>query len=284
MKKFITTIVLAFAVVAAGRSQSMSALLIPTDAKSMAQAASSVAFEPLDTLDAEVFFGKWAPKAAGNIMAGLDVWYRVNSKFALSLEGTYFKEKPYEVTSPVGLVSGSFAPNEMIFSLGGVFNAAEYLSIELKAKVFNSKLSPDLSGSAFGADIILRYHGQGFNVAAGACNLGTPIKYGSGKDSYPMPMLAKVGGNYTNSGFTASAEFDYLFTGAVMAGLGLEYDIQNIVSVRAGYHYGDAEKAMPSFASLGLGARFSGVKLDLAYLLANPNIGGSFLLGLGYSF
>lgn len=99
-----------------------------------------------------------------------------------------------------------------------------------------------------------------------------------------MPMMAKVGGSYTNSGFTAAAEVDYLFSGALMAGLGLEYDIQNIVSLRAGYHYGDARKALPSFASLGLGARFAGVKLNLAYMLANRNIGGSFLLGLGYAF
>lgn len=284
MKKFFATLTILAAAISAASAQSMSALLIPTDAKSMSMAASTIALEPSGTLDAEAFFGKWAPKAADNIMAGLDAWYKVSDKFALSLEGTYFKDPAYDVTSSEGRVSGTFAPNEMLFGIGGNFKAADFLSVELKAKMFMSTIAPELKGNAFGADLIVRYHGEGFNVAAGACNLGTPIKYGSSKDSYPMPMLAKLGGSYTNSGFTAAAELDYLFSGALMAGLGLEYDIQNIVSVRAGYHYGDAEKALPSFASLGLGARFAGVKLNLAYMLANRNIGGSFMFGLGYAF
>ena len=284
MKKFFATITILAAAFSAASAQSMSALLIPSDAKSMAMAASTVALEPTETFDAEAFFGKWAPKAADNIMAGLDAWYRVSDNFALSVEGTFFKDQPYDMTSAEGRVSGSFAPNEMLFGIGGVIKAADYLSIELKAKGFISKLSPDLSGNAFGADLILRYRGQGFNVAAGARNLGTSIRYGDSKDSYPMPMLATVGGSYTGFCLTAAAEVDYLFSGALMAGLGLEYCVQDIVSIRAGYHYGDAQKALPSFASLGLGGRFSGFKIDFAYMLANRNIGGSMLLGLGYSF
>lgn len=284
MKKIFVILTILVASASAASAQSMSALLIPSDARSMSMAASTVALEPASKLDAEAFFGRWAPKAADNLMAGLDAWFKVSDKFALIVDGTYFNDQPYDVTSAEGRISGTFTPNEMYFGIGGNFLAGDFLSVELKAKMFMSTLSPDLKGSAFGADLILRYHGNGFNVAAGACNLGTPIKYGSSKDSYPMPMMAKVGGSYTNSGFTAAAEVDYLFSGALMAGLGLEYCIQDMVSVRAGYHYGDAAKALPSFASLGLGGQFAGVKINLAYLLANQNIGGSLLVGLGYSF
>ena len=77
---------------------------------------------------------------------------------------------------------------------------------------------------------------------------------------------------------------DYLFSGALMAGLGLEYCIVDIVSVRAGYHYGDAAKALPSFASVGLGVKFAGVHLDAAFLLASKTLGNTLMIGLGYSF
>lgn len=284
MKKLLLSFTILVAACSAISAQSMSTMLIPTDAKTMSMGASTVALIPDQTLDAEAFFGKWAPKAADNMMVGLDAWFKVSKAFALSVEGTYFRDKPYDVTTSKGSSEDKFTPSEMLFGLGGVFNAAEFLSIELKAKMFSSTLGADLKGNAFGADLLVRYHGQGFNVAAGACNLGTPIKYGSSKESYAMPMMAKFGGSYSNSGFTAAAELDYLFSGALMGGLGLEYSIKDIAFVRAGYHYGDAAKALPSFASLGLGAQFKGVKLNFAYMLANKNIGGSLLAGIGYAF
>ena len=250
----------------------------------MAMGASTVSLESAAKIDVEAFIGKWAPRTADNLMAGLDAGVRVADKFILTVEGSYFKDKPYDITSAEGRVSGSFAPHEMILALGGDILATDFLSVEVKAKAFMSTLATDVEGMAFGADLVARYHVNGFNVAAGARNLGSPIRYGNSKDAFPMPMLATVGGSYSGSGLTAAAEVDFLFSGALMAGLGLEYCVQDIVSIRAGYHYGDALKALPSFASLGLGARFSGFKLDLSYLLANRNIGGSILFGLGYSF
>lgn len=284
MKRIFAIIAIFAAALTAASAQSMPALLIPSDARSVSMAASTVALEPASRLDAEVFAGRWAPKTADNLMAGLDLWYRVSDKFALLADGTYFRENPYELTSADGRVSGSFTPGETLLGLGGNFRAADCLSVELKAKIFMSTLSPDLKGNAFGADLTVRYHGDCFSIAAGACNLGSPIKYGSDGGSYGMPAMAKLGGSYTDHGFTAAAELDCLFSGAVMAGLGLEYLIKDIVSLRAGYHYGDAGRALPSFASMGLGARFAGVRLNMSYLLANANIGGSFLVGLGYSF
>lgn len=75
-----------------------------------------------------------------------------------------------------------------------------------------------------------------------------------------------------------------LFSGALMAGLGAEYDIADFVSARAGFHYGDSSKALPSFASVGLGGHIAGVNLDAAYIFGSPATGNSFMVGLGYSF
>lgn len=262
-------------------AQSMPALLIPTDAKSLSMGGAVVALEPQAELDIDALFGIWAPSTADNTVAGLDVRYKVSDKFAFIVDGSLFKDKPYEITNAEGKITGSFAPSEMLFGLGGRFGLTDVVSVEAKAKMFMSSLGADLKGSAFGADVIVRYHADGLNVAAGAANLGTPIKFGN--KSYPMPMMAKAGASYTVSGFTASAEADYLFSGALMAGLGVEYCYDEIVFLRAGFHYGDAAKALPTFASVGAGFKFSGFKLNVAYVTANPNIGNSVMFTLGYS-
>ena len=69
-----------------------------------------------------------------------------------------------------------------------------------------------------------------------------------------------------------------------MLGIGLEYCIQDIVSLRGGFHYGDPAQALPTFASLGVGAKFAGVHLDLSFLTASKTIGNSLMVGLGYAF
>ena len=56
-----------------------------------------------------------------------------------------------------------------------------------------------------------------------------------------------------------------------------------MISVRAGYRYG-AEHVIPSFASVGVGAKFAGIKIDAAYLFANEVIGNTTAVSLGYCF
>jgi len=54
--------------------------------------------------------------------------------------------------------------------------------------------------------------------------------------------------------------------------------------LRGGFHYGDAAKALPTYASLGLGLQYAGVRLDVAFLTASQSLGNTLLFGLGYSF
>lgn len=281
MKRIIVSLFAAIAAVMPVMAQSMPALLIPTDARSLAMGGAVVALESEADLDADALFGMWAPATADNIIAGLDARYKVSDKFALEIQGSMFKDKPYEVSNSEGKITGTFAPSDMLFGLGGCLGVSDAISVELKAKMFMSTLGADLKGNAFGADLIVRYHADGLNVAAGAANLGTPIKFGN--KSYPMPMMAKAGASYSVSGITASAEVDYLFSGALMAGLGAEYCYDDMVFLRAGFHYGDAAKALPTFASVGAGFKFSGIRLNVAYITANPNIGNSVMLSLGYT-
>ena len=96
--------------------------------------------------------------------------------------------------------------------------------------------------------------------------------------------MAKVGAAYHIGGFQASAEVDYLFAGAIMAGIGAEYGFKDIAFIRAGFHYGDAQKAIPTYASVGLGVQYWGVRLDATWITASSVLGNSLGFSLSYSF
>ena len=283
MKKAFTILVGIVAAVAAS-AQTIPTLLIPTDAESLALAGATVALEPAAKGDIEATYGMWAPKTAANNIVGLDAYFHVSDKFALMVDGSYFMDKPYNTMTAQGGLGNTFTPHEMLFGLGGAFKATENVSVAIKAKMFMSTIASDYSGNAFGADVAVKYGTDAFSVALAACNLGSSLTYGSSKTSVPMPMMAKLGGMYTNSGFTVNGEVDYMFCGALMAGLGAEYMIQDLVALRAGYHYGDKEKALASYFALGMGVRVYGVKLDLTYLLASKTLGNTLMFGLGYAF
>ena len=226
-------------------------------------------------------YNMWAPSSSSMGIAGLGGFFRFG-KVAVAMDGRYFIEEPYEIISSVSKVIGTVQPKEMMAGLGVAFQVAEPLSIGLTGRYYSSSIAEKAKGSAFCVDADVSFRKGGLAAMAGVANLGTKISYGG--SSYALPALAKGGAAYSLAGLTASVEADYLFSGAFMAGLGLEYGIADIAFVRAGYHYGDAAKALPSYASLGLGAQFAGVSLDFAFLTASESLGNTLLFGLGYSF
>ncbi len=114
------------------------------------------------------------------------------------------------------------------------------------------------------------------------------MKSASG-DSFGPPTSATVGVEWLKV-FSAIhslrlvVDADYYLSGDITAASGAEYSFKNFIFLRAGYHYGSKDKGLPSFASAGLGVKFAGVQLNAAYLLASETLGGSLMIGLGYSF
>ncbi len=131
------------------------------------------------------------------------------------------------------------------------------------------------------------YRQDALSAGLSVNNVGGKVNYGG--EDYDQPMLACAGvayriGNPESSSVTPSVEADVLFKGGLMAGLGVEYSYKSMLFARGGFHYGDKEKAVPTYASLGLGVRFLGISLDVAYLTASDILGNSISLGLGYRF
>lgn len=281
MKKILSVLFL-IASCAAVSAQSVSALLIPADARSLAMGGVSSNIEA-QHLDVRATYSSWAPSTSSNMIVGINAFIPAGEMFSIYVDGQMFRDKPYAAYDAQGLAKGEFAPNDLIVSLGGAYNPSETFSIALKGRYISSALSAEAKGSAFCADLSGTFKGDSFDATLSVCNLGSKIDYGYGP--YSLPALVKAYGDYRIiNGLTAAAEVDYLFNGALMAGIGAEYWIADIVALRAGYHYGDQAKALPSFVSLGAALKFAGVSISATYLTASRTLGNTLMFGLGYSF
>ncbi|MCR4825096.1 MAG: PorV/PorQ family protein [Bacteroidales bacterium] len=232
--------------------------------------------------DVAATYGMWAPKTAANLMAGLGAFYRVNDRLAVGFSGRMLRDRPYDAAAVSGQVTGTFTPSDLVAGLGVSYAVMDGLSVGVAGRFLSSAIAANLKGSAFAADITAMYARDAFRAALGVSNIGSPLSYGSAK--YALPMMARLGGAYSAAGFTAGFEADYLFSGALMAGLGLEYCLAEIVSLRGGFHYGDAAKAVPTYASLGVGVQYAGFHLDAAFMTASKTLGNTLTVSLGYAF
>lgn len=298
MKKIVSIIFAAF-VAAPLFAQTYSAMLQGSDPESFSLGAATLA-RPANARSAGdnaaamaisgrkmavgASYSMWSPKVVGSKIAGIGGWGKIGDKFAIGLDAKYAMGKPYDITDELGWSEKQFAPKDINANLGVSYAIIDGLSVGVSAKFVSSTLADKYSATAFGADVSVAFRKGGLGAAIAVCNLGSSLRYGSSKETVALPSMAKAGVSYSIVGLTASAEVDYMFKGGLMAGLGLEYAIKDIAFIRAGYHYGDAEKAMPSFASVGLGVKFFGVELNAAYLLASPVLGNTMMFGAGYSF
>ena len=262
-------------------AQAVPALLVPTDSRSLAMGGVALPYRAA-TLDAGAFYGLWAPGTASNTVLGLDAFFRIG-KFSFTAEGVDFLDVPYNAYSEPQGSRGSFKPYDLILSVGGAYDITDFLSAGLKFRSITSALAENAAGSIFCFDIMAMYSGKNWGVSLSGRNIGGRINYGGG--DYALPALISVDGNWSPlAQLTIAGQASWLFSGALMAGAGAEYTFADIVSVRAGFHYGDAAKALPTFASIGLGAQLYGVKLDATYLFPFGNVGNSFVIRAGYSF
>lgn len=293
MRKFVVFIC-ALTASAVLRAQSVPSLLVPADAAAVVAStvlfsegrafesnAAAAALSP-SKYSAWAGVSSWAPATAGTFIAGGGASVRLGGKFALGASFKSFKDKPYDIVSASGSVSGSFAPSDQLISIGASYGLLPGLGAGLVLRMVSSAIAPSMKGSAFCADLTAYYSKGALSAGAGIYNIGSKIDWGG--DSYSLPAVVKAGAAYSVAGLKAGAEAEYLLDGAFGASFGAEYLIAGIVPVRAGYHYGNKEKGLASYASLGLGARIAGVSLDLSYLLASQTLGGSILVALSYSF
>lgn len=297
MKKTILTLLSLATATSALSAQALSSLLVPYGAESLALAGSTLAspavsFAAMENASAMSLstnrfsvgaaYNLWGPKSIGSSVADAGIAFKLGDKFALGFGGRLYSSKELAVTNLNGATISTFTPKDIVGNLALSYRVLDGLSVGVAGRFISSSIGPDLSGTAFGADVSVSYARGSLGVSAALCNLGTAISYGG--TSYSMPMLARVGAVYEWAGLKVSGEADYLFDGAFAASAGAEYGIADIAFLRAGYHYGSSDKGLPSFASAGLGLKYAGVEFNAAYLFASETLGGTITFGLGYSF
>ena len=227
--------------------------------------------------------GLWAPGSVSCTVIGAQAAVRIGS--SLTVEGgvSSFRDRPYDIYDETGAPGGSFSPYDLLINVGASYRIGKSLETGVSIKSVTSGIAENATGSAFCADIHAAYTGRGWYGGLAVRNLGPAVNYGSG--AYPLPALAAVYGGWKPlDSLSIVAEADYLFAGAFMAGAGVEYAFRDMLFARAGYHYGDAARALPGFLSLGLGGKLAGFSLDASVLLLSDTLSASFLIGLGYSF
>ena len=286
----------------AASAQSFTYLNIQTDPRGVAMAGASEALEAgafavdvnpaamslsSKSLDVQASYTMWSPKTSDLKIASLGAFYRFG-KFSLGIAGRYFMEPSYDIIDANAKTTGSFTPKNIAFGLGMSYSFAEKFSVGLSARLLSFNPAEEAKVASFAADLSFMYDGGAFKAALGLNNLGPKVtlykEKGWADSSYSLPTMVKAGASYSIAGFTGSAEADFIFGGSIMAGAGVEYDIAKIFAVRAGYHYGKGDAAIPSHVSVGAGVHFAGFKLDASFIPSIGTGGSGLMFALGYSF
>ncbi len=240
------------------------------------------------TFDAGVSYQLWAPDGPKSNVFNVGAAYKSDNGVGVSMGVSSLSFQSYDIIDDYGVDSGSFTPTGLVFNTGAGFLLSEDVSAGVNLRYMRQSVSESKSYDAFGADILLYYKpAKAFGLTAGVVSVGSSVKALSG-DKMSLPSSAKLAGEYSvlsgDHGFKADLDLDYFFAGKFSAAAGVQYGFRDMVFVRGGYHYGDKESVLPSFATAGAGLKFSGFKLDFAWLTANEDLGNSIVIGLGYSF
>lgn len=230
-------------------------------------------------------FQSWALTGFTELAAGEG--FKITDRIIVSLGVNYGLGKEMDMFDATGKKTGTFTPDHLNASLGAGLKITSSLSAGANVHYVSESIADDISYGLVSADVFVQYSSNGLKGALGVSSLGSGVSSGKGY-IYNLPTSAKLGFGYEgNAGivsYGAYADLDYfIYSGGVGASLGADVCLMDMVSVRAGYHYGNADCVFPSYASLGLGAKFSGISIDAAYLMGGV-LSGTLALTLGYAF
>ncbi len=232
--------------------------------------------------------GMWAPNSADNSELGVKAHHIFGGKLLVGLQYQNFSDKvPTVLMTEDGIPGKEFTPSEYVFGLDAAYRINESLSVGVSGKYFNTTVAGadgnGNSGNSIAADLSVAYRSGSLGAALAVRNLGPG--YNLGGSGYAIPSMVALSGDYTVGSLKANAEVDYLFSGALMAGVGVEYGFMDMIFVRGGFHYGDKAKALPSYAALGLGLELPfGLGCGVSYLIGSETLGNTLLAGLSFAF
>lgn len=284
MKKILSLILISAASTGILSAQSALSLDVNPDARTQAmggvsatQAASAFSFwnNTSNTVLSEekwqagVSYGMWG----GNNVISAGGYAKVAKFMAVSAGVKYFSYPSFEYsTDGYGSKMTTSSPKDMSAGIGLAFKIVNGLALSANVSWYSSSLDVKGASTASGisADFGATYRLRRLRLALTASNIGSKVNYG-GTSTWSLPANAKLGIGTTigteNHSVSIDGQAGLLFEGSsFFASAGVDYTIYKLVSVRAGYHYGDEAKFVPSYASAGIGVKISMVRIDGAYL------------------
>lgn len=236
-------------------------------------------------------------ESTGDVAVGYDMWQpsSVNVNYMNVAAGFNIKDKvgvaagfSYGMYNKKDFAGMEVVPSNIQANVGISWRFVKFLSIGANVGYARETLMKDYSLGAVTTDVFLMSEFYDFKIAAGVSNLGSKVK--SKYSTYSLPTAVSLGLGYDKvfaekHGIDVLVDADYFLAGAFTVSAGAGYTFNDMVSVRAGYNYG-GEAVIPSYASVGAGVKFFGVKLDLAYLIAGSDspMNNTLAVSLGYSF
>lgn len=241
-------------------------------------------------MDVALSYGNWAQFDKSNSLFSLSGYGLIGKRIGIGLSARYLMQPSFESFDENGNLIGTISPKDYSLDLAASYLIVDGLSFGATLRYIGSDLGGVKKGNAFGVDFGLQYKIKDFTLGVSYTNLGSKIDYGYNR--YSLPSLLKLGASYShcfnqrhNLGAFVQGDY-YVVSKGFAAGAGLEYGFNNMIFLRAGYHYGDSGKTIPSYASVGLGLQFIGIALNASYLIsstASP-LNNSFSVSLGWGF
>lgn len=302
IKKHITALSFAVLAVASAAAQSLPFTAVNYDPASLAKGGSatlttsSVAYSSFENPAAVPFYDQnadfsavysmWNPNGVTSNVAGVAGAYNIKDKLGVSAGFSYGMHSAYEIYNSTGASEGNYTPSDIQFNIGLAYRFIPSLSVGVNVGYASSALAENVSYGSLTSDVFLMGDFNGFKAAIGVSDLGPGVVSTSGT-RFSLPTSGVVALGYctdfaNNHGIDLEIDAEYYFKGGVAASFGAEYDFRNMLFARAGYRYG-GNSVLPSFASIGAGVKFAGIKIDAAYLFANEVIGNTIAVSVGYS-
>lgn len=274
MRKYISTFIGLVLCICQLQAQGQSSFLLPRSASELAAGDVSPIFvQHNNSFGVSLSYLQWSPDAVNSTGLGINIYYKILKNLEAGIVFNRTAGQPYTAVNTSGVPEGSYTPDDNIAGLGVSYRLNSHFIVGMKGKYLSANLGENIGAKSVGIDLGVQYTTDKLTAEAGAMNLGSDVCLAKADICYTAPIGLKVGG-----------EMDILFNGGVMAGIGLEYNVKEMAFIRCGYHYGEETRTIPSFASVGLGLKFFGISLDLAYLTVSDILGNSIMIGLGYSF
>ena len=197
----------------------------------------------------------------------------------------------------MGNPTKDYKPYNWTLDLGYTYFLGKGFAAYATGSLIYSHLSKNATGAAFSVggayqnnELTLANKPANLMLDAKVGAIGPQLDYGN-KHKTTLPTYLAVGGALSvevaeKHQVAAALSSRYFFQPSeaklFMPGGGLEYTYNKMVSVRAGYEYGDHDL---SHITMGAGFKYHGLRLNGAYNLKTADTGSSYCtIGIGYDF